>query len=151
VWVGVGVLGETPLRRWEAVTEMGRLQALIRTIATPSQRQTIDRGTTPRLTSVGYTDRCREGGARSKSRQRGLTAVSDIKGLPHLLPLDELLRLREPQKWTLRPIWGLASRRAFCRCTMIITPDPYIYTYIWGDNQRKHRRVINSRRKRRYL
>jgi hypothetical protein len=31
---------------------------LIRTIVTPSQRQTIDRGTTPRLTSVGYTDRC---------------------------------------------------------------------------------------------
>ena len=51
---GLG-LGETPLRRWEAVTEMGRSQALIRTIATPSQRQTIDRGTTPRLTSVGYT------------------------------------------------------------------------------------------------
>jgi hypothetical protein len=39
---GLG-LGETPLRRWEAVTEMGRSQALIRTIATPSQRQTIDR------------------------------------------------------------------------------------------------------------
>ena len=46
--VGLG-LGEMPLRRWEAVTEMGRSQALIRTIATPSQRQTIDRGTTPRL------------------------------------------------------------------------------------------------------
>ena len=54
---GLG-LGETPLRRWEAVTEMGRSQALIRTIVTPSQRQTIDRGTTLRLTSVGYTDRC---------------------------------------------------------------------------------------------
>ena len=35
---GLG-LGETPLRRWEAVTEMGRSQALIRTIVTPSQRQ----------------------------------------------------------------------------------------------------------------
>ena len=56
---GLG-LGETPLRRWEAVTEMGRSQALIGSIATPSQRRTIDRGTTPRLTSVGYTDRCRE-------------------------------------------------------------------------------------------
>jgi hypothetical protein len=33
---------------------------LICSIATPSQRRTIDRGTTPRLTSVGYTDRCRE-------------------------------------------------------------------------------------------
>jgi hypothetical protein len=33
---------------------------LIGSIATPSQRRTIDRGTTPRLTSVGYTDRCRE-------------------------------------------------------------------------------------------
>ena len=51
---GLG-LGETPLRRWEAVTEMGRSQALIGSIATPSQRRTIDRGTTPRLTSVGYT------------------------------------------------------------------------------------------------
>jgi hypothetical protein len=39
---------------------MGRSQALIRTIVTPSQRQAIDRGTTPGLTSVGYTDRCRE-------------------------------------------------------------------------------------------
>jgi hypothetical protein len=56
---GLG-LGETPLRRWEAVTEMGRSKALIGSIATPSQRRTIDRGTTPRLTSVGYTDRCRE-------------------------------------------------------------------------------------------
>jgi len=37
---GLG-LGETPLRRWEAITEMGRSQALIRTIVTPSQRQTI--------------------------------------------------------------------------------------------------------------
>ena len=39
---------------------MGRSKALIGSIATPSQRRTIDRGTTPRLTSVGYTDRCRE-------------------------------------------------------------------------------------------
>ena len=31
---GLG-LGETPLRRWEAVTEMGRSQALICSIATP--------------------------------------------------------------------------------------------------------------------
>ena len=41
-----------------------------------------------------------------------LTPVSDIKGLPHLgalLPLDELLRLREPQKWILRPIWDLGG------------------------------------------
>jgi len=41
-----------------------------------------------------------------------LTPVSDIKGLPHLgtlLPLDELLRLREPHKWILRPIWGLGG------------------------------------------
>jgi len=43
-----------------------------------------------------------------------LTPVSDIKGLPHLgalflLPLDELLRLREPQKWILQPIWDLGG------------------------------------------
>ncbi len=34
---GLG-LGETPLRRWEAVTEMGRSQAWIRTIVTPWAR-----------------------------------------------------------------------------------------------------------------
>ena len=65
---GLG-LGETPLRRWEAVTEMGRSQALIGSIATPSQRRTIDRGTTPRLTSVGYTDRCREEAIGSERRR----------------------------------------------------------------------------------
>jgi len=32
-------LGETPLRRWEAVTEMGRSRALIRTIVTPWARR----------------------------------------------------------------------------------------------------------------
>ena len=35
------------------------------------------------------------------------TRVSAIRGLAHLLPLDELLRLWEPQKWILRTIWGL--------------------------------------------
>ena len=35
------------------------------------------------------------------------TPVSDFKGLASLLPLDELLRLWEPQKLTLRTIWGL--------------------------------------------
>ena len=38
-----------------------------------------------------------------------LIPVSAISGMPHLLPLDELLRLREPQKWILRPIWGLGG------------------------------------------
>ena len=33
--------------------------------------------------------------------------VSAIKGLAYLLPLDELLRLWEPQKWILGTIWGL--------------------------------------------
>ena len=37
------------------------------------------------------------------------TRVSDIKGLPYLLHHGELLRLREPQKWILRPIWGLGG------------------------------------------
>ena len=54
--VGLG-LGEMPLRRWEAVTEMGRSQALIRTIATPSQRQTIDRGTTHASSYIGRLHR----------------------------------------------------------------------------------------------
>ena len=38
-----------------------------------------------------------------------LTPVSDFKGLPYLLRQGELLRLREPQKWILRPIWGLGG------------------------------------------
>ena len=37
------------------------------------------------------------------------TPVSDFKALAHLLPLDELLRTREPQKWVLRRIWGLGG------------------------------------------
>ena len=35
------------------------------------------------------------------------TPVSGFKALAHLLPLDELLRLWEPQKRILRTIWGL--------------------------------------------
>jgi hypothetical protein len=53
---------------------------------------------------------------RSESTVR--PPVSDIMGqclnipglrlpLAHLLRQGELLRLREPQKWILRPIWGL--------------------------------------------
>jgi len=38
-----------------------------------------------------------------------LIPVSDFKGLPYLLRQGELLRLREPQKWILRPIWGLVG------------------------------------------
>jgi len=39
-----------------------------------------------------------------------LSPVSDFKGLPYLLRQGELLRLdREPQKWILRPIWGLVG------------------------------------------
>ena len=40
-----------------------------------------------------------------------ITPVSDIKALAHLLRQGELLRLREPQKWILRPIWGLERDR----------------------------------------
>ena len=36
-----------------------------------------------------------------------LTPVSAVKALACLLPLDELLGLLEPQKWIIRPIWGL--------------------------------------------
>ena len=39
----------------------------------------------------------------------GTTQVSDFRRLASLLPLDELLRLREPQKWVLRRIWGLGG------------------------------------------
>ena len=35
------------------------------------------------------------------------TPVSDVKAPAHLLPLDEFLRLWEPQKWIIRTIWGL--------------------------------------------
>ena len=38
---------------------------------------------------------------------RHASPVSGIRGLAHLLPLGELLRLWEPQKWILRTIWGL--------------------------------------------
>ena len=38
-----------------------------------------------------------------------LTPPSAISGLPHLLRQGELLRLREPQKWILWPIWGLGG------------------------------------------
>jgi hypothetical protein len=63
----------------------GRSQALIGSIATPSQRQTIDRGTTPRLTSVGYTDGvaplaalwqdCEPGGAAPRCRRAAAVAA----------------------------------------------------------------------------
>ena len=54
-WVGVGR---------DAVEALGRLPWVVHrerwTSSSPPQRQTIDRGTSPRLTSVGSTDRCRE-------------------------------------------------------------------------------------------
>ena len=55
-----------------------------------------------------------------------LTPPSAIKGLPHLLPLDELLRLREPHKWILRTIWGLGGCTV-SRCPLSITPNLYIH------------------------
>ena len=61
---------------------MGRSQALIGSIATPSQRRTIDRGTTPRLTSVGYTDRCREVSGRKKQPMRARPGCSMLPPLP---------------------------------------------------------------------
>ena len=65
--------------------------------------------------------------SRSTPLSNILTPVSDIKGLPYLLRQGELLRLREPQKWILRPIWGLGGR---ARCPLIITPNPYMYIYV---------------------
>jgi hypothetical protein len=86
---GLG-LGETPLRRWEAVTvgvrsrappitkarrhnaklghwggvyRIGSVASVHESAFTKARRHNaklIYRGTTPRLTSVGYTDRCRE-------------------------------------------------------------------------------------------
>ena len=44
---------------------------------------------------------------RGTSQNWHTTPVSAIRGLAHLLPLDELLRLWELQKWILGTIWGL--------------------------------------------
>ena len=57
-----------------------------------------------------------------------LTPVSDFKGLPYLLRQGELLRLREPHKWILRPIWGVGGYVP--RCPLSITPNLHIYTYM---------------------
>ena len=54
----------------------------------------------PRMTPPSYS-------ARNACPKKVLTPVSDFKALAHLLPLDEFLRLWEPQKWLLRTIWGL--------------------------------------------
>ena len=40
-----------------------------------------------------------------------LTLVSDISGLPYLLHQGEVLSLRDPHKWILRPILGLGRDR----------------------------------------
>ena len=63
-----------------------------------------------------------------------LTPVSDIRALAHLLRQGELLRLREPQKWILWPIW---VGEGISRCPLSITANPHIY--MWGgDNQRTY-------------
>jgi hypothetical protein len=69
------------------------------------------------------------GGTRvvHKDARRVLTPVSDIKALAHLLRQGELLRLREPQKWILRPIWGLGRDRyvfaSYHPCWLVTTPE----------------------------
>ena len=72
------------------------------------------------------------------------------KGWSHcaLLPLDELLRLREPQKWVLRRIWGLggytevsASYHPYT-CPLGITPYIHIYIWVRGDTQRTPRYTL---------
>ena len=63
-----------------------------------------------------------------------LTPVSDIKALAHLLRQGELLRLREPQKWILRPIWGLGRDRyvfaSYHPCWLVTTPEVLISGHI---------------------
>jgi hypothetical protein len=65
---------------------------------------------------------------------RVLTPVSDIKALAHLLRQGELLRLREPQKWILRPIWGLGRDRyvfaSYHPCWLVTTPEVLISGHI---------------------
>ena len=61
-----------------------------------------------------------------------LTPPSAIKGLPHLLPLDELLRLREPHRSYMDSTDNLGSRRVYqgctvSRCPLSITPNLYIH------------------------
>jgi len=85
------------------------------------------------------------------------SAVSYIKGLPHLLPLNGLLAFcavfsEAPGTSEMDSTANLGSRRGTLsesECLLIITPNLYIY--IRGDKQRTTRRVINSGRKRRYL
>ena len=73
-------------------------------------------------------------GIREKIRIRVLTPVSDFKGLPYLLRQGELLRLREPQKWILRPIWGLGRDRyvfaSYHPCLLVTTPEVLISGHI---------------------
>ena len=59
---------------------------------------------------AAFTDSIALAGAYTSLRVTPFTCttpVSAIKALAYLLPLDELLRLWEPQKWILGTIWGL--------------------------------------------
>ena len=68
--------------------------------------QIADGGATP---DQYFTALNRGGGPCGRKLKVVLTPVSDIKALAHLLRQGELLRLREPQKWILRPIRGLGG------------------------------------------
>ena len=63
-----------------------------------------------------------------------LTPPSDISGLPYLLHQGELLSLRDPHKWILRPILGLGRDRygfpSYDHCWLVITPGVLISGHI---------------------
>ena len=63
-----------------------------------------------------------------------LTPPSDISGLPYLLHQGELLSLRDPHKWILRPILGLGRDRyvfaVYHPCWLVTTPGVLISGHI---------------------
>ena len=63
-----------------------------------------------------------------------LTPPSDISGLPYLLHEGELLSLRDPHKWILRPILGLGRDRyvfaVYHPCWLVTTPGVLISGHI---------------------
>ena len=63
-----------------------------------------------------------------------LTPPSDISRMPYLLHEGELLSLRDPHKWILRPILGLGRDRyvfaGYEPCSLVTTPGVLISGHI---------------------
>jgi len=72
-------------------------------------------------------------GVRGHARSVG-EVLNDINALAQLLRQGELLRLREPQKWILRPIWGLGRDRyvfaSYHPCWLVTTHGVLISEHI---------------------